>query len=330
MSDKIVTLSIGGGGKQTSSFIKDIILKNFNNDIIDNLGDPSHIKTDSLSAFTTDSFVIRPEFFNGGNIGKLSICGTVNDLAVSGARPEYLSFALVVAEGYSLNDLEKIVESAAEEAKKAGVKIVCGDTKVVERGGIDGVIINTCGVGRVIKNLNDYASIEVGDKVIITSDIARHGMAVMLGRGEFGFSGNIESDCACLNHMMEEVYPYNVKFSRDATRGGVAAVLNEIAEKSGKGFIIHEEDIPLRQDVAELCDTLGYDPLSVANEGAAVIIVSDDHHEKVLDIIRNTETGKNAKVIGSVTNNNKVILDTISGGKRHIDLPPGELLPRIC
>lgn len=330
MSEKVVTLSIGGGGKQTSSFIKDIILKHFDNEIIDNLGDASYIKTGVSSAFTTDSFVVRPEFFNGGNIGKLSVCGTVNDLAVSGAKPLYLSFALVVAEGYSLDKLEQIVESAAIEAKKAGVKIVCGDTKVVERGGVDGVIINTCGVGDVVKKLNNYVNVKTGDKVIVTSDIARHGMAIMLERGQFGFNGDIKSDCACLNHMMSNIYEYNIKFSRDATRGGVAAVLNEIAEKSGKGFIIDEENIPLRQDVAELCETLGYDPLSVANEGAAVIIVSEEDAEKVLDALHKSDTGKNAKIIGSVTDDARVVLNTISGGKRVVDLPPGELLPRIC
>lgn len=330
MDDKIVTLSIGGGGRQTSNFIKDIILKYFDNNILNNLGDASHIETSTNSAFTTDSFVIRPEFFNGGNIGKLSICGTVNDLAVSGAEPLYLSFALVVAEGYIYEKLEKIVQSAAEEAKKAGVKIVCGDTKVVERGGIDGVIINTCGVGRVIKNLNDFSAVKEGDKVIVTSDIARHGMAVMLERGQFGFAGSIASDCACLNNMMKAVYPYNVKFGRDATRGGLAAVLNEIAEQSGKGFLIDEEKIPLRQDVAELCDTLGFDPLSVANEGAAVIICGADDCYKVLAALKSVKEGERAAVIGEVTNDNKVVLNTISGGKRHIDLPPGELLPRIC
>lgn len=330
MEGKIVTLSIGGGGKQTSGFIKDIILKYFDNDILNNLGDASHVETSTNTAFTTDSFVIRPEFFNGGNIGKLSVCGTVNDLSVSGAEPLYISFALVVAEGYSYERLEKIVKSAAEEAKKAGVKIVCGDTKVVECGGIDGVIINTSGIGRVVKNLNDFGAIEAGDKVIVTSDIARHGMAVMLERGQFGFAGNIASDCACLNKMMQAVYPYNVKFGRDATRGGIAAVLNEIAEKSGKGFLIKEEDIPLRPDVAELCDTLGFDPLSVANEGAAVIICSSEDSQKVLDMLQSTTEGERAAIIGTVTDENKVILDTYSGGRRHIDLPPGELLPRIC
>ncbi|MDE7034540.1 MAG: hydrogenase expression/formation protein HypE [Mucispirillum sp.] len=330
MDDKIVTLSIGGGGRQTSNFIKDIILKYFDNEILSNLGDASHVETSTNTAFTTDSFVIRPEFFNGGNIGKLAICGTVNDLSVSGAEPLYLSFALVVSEGYSYDKLEKIVKSAAVEAKKAGVKIVCGDTKVVERGGIDGIIINTCGLGRVIKNLNDFSAVKEGDKVIVTSDIARHGMAVMLERGQFGFAGGIESDCACLNHMMKAVYPYNVKFGRDATRGGLAAVLNEIAEQSCKGFLIDEEKIPLRQDTAELCDTLGFDPLSVANEGAAVIICGAEDCEKVLAALKSVKEGERATVIGEVTNDNKVVLNTISGGKRHIDLPPGELLPRIC
>lgn len=235
-----------------------------------------------------------------------------------------------MAEGYSYRKLEKIVQSAAVEAKKAGVKIVCGDTKVIERGGINGVIINTCGVGKVIKNLNDFSAVKEGDKVIVTSDIARHGMAVMLERGQFGFAGSIESDCACLNYMMKAVYPYNVKFGRDATRGGLAAVLNEIAEQSGKGFLIDEEKIPLRQDTAELCDTLGFDPLSVANEGVAVIICGAEDCEKVLAALKSVKEGERAAVIGEVTNDNKVVLNTISGGKRHIDLPPGELLPRIC
>lgn len=330
MDSKVVTLSIGGGGKQTSGFIKDIILKYFNNDIINTLGDASYINTNELCSFTTDSFVIRPEFFTGGNIGKLSVCGTVNDLCVSGAEPEYLSFALVVPEGYSLSKLEEIVKSAAEMAEKAGVKIVCGDTKVIEKDGLDGIIINTAGVGRVVKKLNDYTTIQAGDKVIVTSDIARHGMSIMLERGDFGFSGSIESDCACLNKMMSKVYEYNVKFGRDATRGGLAAVLNEISEHSGKGFLINEEDIPLREDVAELCDVLGFDPLSVANEGAAVLVVSSEDCEKVLENLKSTEEGARSAVIGEVTESGRVILNTISGGQRPVDMPPGELLPRIC
>lgn len=330
MKNNVVTLSMGGGGKQTSNFIKDTILKYFDNDILNNLGDSSYINVATDIAMTTDSFVIKPEFFNGGNIGKLSICGTVNDLAVSGAEPLYLSFSLIIAEGYSYEKLENIIKSASEEAKKSGVKIVCGDTKVVEYGGIDGIVINTCGIGKIVKKLNDFSSIKEDDKVIITSDIARHGMSIMLERGQFEFSGNIESDCTCLNNMMQSIYKYNIKFSRDATRGGLAAVLNEIAEKSGKGFVIDEENIPLRNDVTELCDVLGFDPLSVANEGVAVIICSNEDSIKVLNAIKSTKEGERAAIVGSVVNNNRVILNTTSGGKRYIDLPPGELLPRIC
>lgn len=330
MSEKLVTMSLGGGGKQTADFIKNVIIKNFSNDIISVMADAAHLGTSCRSAFTTDSFVVKPEFFNGGNIGKLAICGTVNDLAVSGAKPEYLSFAVIVAEGYSLEKLTEIIISAAETAKEAGVKIVCGDTKVVERGSLDGVILNTAGVGRVIKNLNDYSAVSAGDKVIITSDIARHGVSVLLARGELGFSGTVESDCAPLNKMLEKIYGFDVKFARDATRGGVAAVLNEIAEKSGFGFEINEEDLPMREDVAGLCEILGLDPLSVANEGAAVIVVSEKDCELVLDCLLQTHYGKRAAVVGTVTGSGKVILKTRAGGARYIDMPPGELLPRIC
>ncbi len=330
MSEKLVSLSLGGGGKQTSDFIKDVIIKNFSNDIIANMGDAAHIVTSENSAFTTDSFVVKPEFFNGGDIGKLSICGTVNDLAVSGAKAEYISFSLIVAEGYPLDKLEKIIVSAAKTAFTACVKIVCGDTKVVERGSLDGVILNTSGIGRVVKNLNNFSAIKAGDKVIITSDIARHGISVMIARGNLGFDGNITSDCATLNKMLESVYAFDVKFARDATRGGLAAVLNEITEKSNLGFLIEEKDIPLQVDVADLCDILGLDPLSVANEGAAVIIVSENDASKVLDTLKQSPYGKNAAVIGTVTDKAKVVLKTKIGGTRYVDMPPGELLPRIC
>lgn len=330
MSEKLVTMSLGGGGKQTSDFIKDVIIKNFSNDIISVMADAAHVDASSRSAFTTDSFVVKPEFFDGGNIGKLAVCGTVNDLAVSGAKPEYLSFALIVAEGYPLDKLEKIIISAAETAKEAGVRIVCGDTKVVERGGLNGVILNTAGLGRVIKNLNDYSAVSAGDKVIITSDIARHGMSVMLARGDLGFSGSVASDCAPLNGMLERIYAFDVKFARDATRGGLAAVLNEISEKSGLGFDINEESLPVRRDVAELCEILGFDPLSVANEGAAVLVVSEKDCPKVMDCITQIPYGERAAVIGAVTDSGRVVLKTRIGGKRYVDMPPGELLPRIC
>ena len=330
MSDEFVTLSLGGGGKQTADFIKETILKNFDNEIIARMGDAAHIILSEKCAFTTDSFVIKPEFFSGGNIGKLSICGTVNDLAVSGAIPKYLSFALVVAEGYSFDKLKEIIISAGEEALKSGVKIVCGDTKVMERGALDGVIINTAGVGILVKDLNDFSKVATGDKVIITSDIARHGMAIMLDRGRLGFSGSIESDCRCLNIMLEKIYPYDIKFIRDATRGGVAAVLNEIAEKSGKGFIIDEAKLPIEQNVLELCETLGFDPLSVANEGAALIVAAEKDCEKLIKILHNDPFGKKAAIIGEVVSGGKVVMKTKIGGMRYVEFPPGEILPRIC
>ena len=330
MSEKLVSLSLGGGGKQTSDFIKNVIIKNFSNDIILNMGDSAHISTSLNSAFTTDSFVVKPEFFKGGNIGKLSICGTVNDLAVSGAKAEYISFSLIVAEGYPLDKLEQIIVSAAETAKVAGVKIVCGDTKVVERNSLDGVVLNTAGVGSVIKNLNNYSSINVGDNVIITSDIARHGISVMVERGSLGFDSNIESDCAPLNKMLESIYAFDIKFARDATRGGLAAVLNEITEKSSVGFVIEEEKLPIQNDVADLCDILGLDPLTVANEGVAVIIASSVDTPKVIDTLTKSPYGKNSCVIGSVTDKARVVLKTKIGGSRYVDMPPGELLPRIC
>lgn len=335
-----ITLSVGGGGKDTNSFIKDIILKNFDNEILANMGDASILcledfKSESgILSYTTDSFVINPNFFNGGNIGKLSICGTVNDLAVSGAIPLYLTFALIIPEGYKLDDLKKIVESAAMEAKKAGVKIVAGDTKVVDRNSLDSVIINTSGVGRIVKNLNDFMQISESDDIILTSDIARHGMSIMLSRQDYGFQGEIESDCATLNRMLESVYKYDVKFMRDATRGGVAAVLNEIAEKTGLGFLVRESDLPLMENVSMVCDTLGFDPLTVANEGVAVIICNKSDSTKVISELQKFETGKNAAIIGKVMKDNeiknRVVLETFAGGRRLIDMPPGELLPRIC
>ncbi len=330
MAENVVKLSLGGGGKQMSDFIKHVILKNFDNDIIANMGDASLIKTSNLCAFSTDSFVIKPDFFVGGDIGKLAVCGTVNDLAVSGAIPKYLSFSVIVAEGYPLDKLEQIIISAGKTAKEAGVMIVCGDTKVVEREALDGIVINTAGVGDIVKHLNDFTQINEGDKIIVTSDIARHGMSIMLSRGNLGFVGNIESDCACLNKMLSSAYDMDVKFMRDATRGGLAAVLNEVVESSGLGVEIEEELIPIREDVAEFAETLGFDPLSVANEGLAVIIASKEDAGKVLSTIKNNELGNNAAIIGTITSSKKVVLKTIIGGHRYVEMPPGELLPRIC
>ncbi|QAR32373.1 hydrogenase expression/formation protein HypE [Geovibrio thiophilus] len=327
---KKIGLAEGGGGSATNKFIKELFISRLGNDASEKMPDAAHVETDGRTAFTTDGFVVRPEFFPGGNIGKLAVCGTVNDLAVSGAKAEYLSLGVIIPEGYEAERLEKIVDAIAETAKRAGVKIVCGDTKVVEKGAVDGLFINTAGIGRVVNDWTVFENIKDGDAVILTSDMARHGMSVLLARGELGFEGNIESDCAPLNKMLEALHEYDVHFCRDATRGGVAAVLNEIADGAKKGFLIHEADLPLRQDVGNLCEILGFDPLSVANEGLAVILVSASDASHVIEKLKNFEEGRNACVVGFVNGAGRVILETAVGGRRVVDMPAGELLPRIC
>jgi hydrogenase expression/formation protein HypE len=324
-----VTMSVGSGGSASRSFVSDIIFSRLGNEHLLKASDAALLDTTSKTAFTTDSYVVRPEFFPGGNIGKIAVCGTMNDLLVSGAVPQYLSFGLIIPEGYPVADLERVIDSMAEECKKAGVNIVCGDTKVVDKGGCDGLMINTSGIGRSVKDYTDHGRIAEGDVVILTSDIARHGMSVMLARGELGFDGEVLSDCACLVDVFSAVADMDVKFARDATRGGVAAVLNEIAADGGKGFLIKETDLPMDENVGYLCDMLGFDPLAVANEGLAVIIISEKDAEKALENIKNCENGKRAAIVGRVEGKG-VVLETAIGGKRHIEMPAGELLPRIC
>jgi hydrogenase expression/formation protein HypE len=327
---KRIRLAEGGGGSATNSFIKELFISRLGNEFSDKMPDAAHVPLTGMAAFTTDSFVVRPEFFNGGDIGKLAVCGTVNDLAVSGAVPLYLSLGIIIPEGYEADKLERVVDSIASAALEAGVKIVCGDTKVVEKGAADGLFINTSGIGSVVKDLTDFEAIKDGDSVILTSDIARHGMSVLLERGGLGFEGEISSDCAPLNKMLESVYEYDVHFCRDATRGGVAAVLNEIAEGCGKGFHIREDCLPIKKEVGNLCEILGFDPLSVANEGLAVIIVSSQDTPYILEKLKSYSAGSDASAIGFVNNEKRVILETVIGGKRVVDMPAGELLPRIC
>ncbi|PLX65960.1 MAG: hydrogenase expression/formation protein HypE [Denitrovibrio sp.] len=322
-------MSVGSGGSSSRSFISEIIFSRLGNSYLERASDAAIVPTGLKTAFTTDSYVVRPEFFPGGNIGKIAVCWTINDLLVSGAKPLFLSFGLIMPEGYPVNDLERVIDSMAYECEKAGVQIVCGDTKVVEKDGVDGLIINTSGIGESINNYTEYDNIKDGDVVILTSDIARHGMSVMLARGELVFDGQVESDCACLVDLFESVRGFDVKFARDATRGGVAAVLNEINTDSGRGFFIKEADIPMDENVGYLCDMLGFDPLAVANEGLAVIIVSEADSAGALAKIRASKNGERAKIVGHVEGKG-VVLETLIGGKRHIEMPSGELLPRIC
>lgn len=325
-----ITMSIGSGGKDTNDFIKNLILLELGNDKLNNMGDAAYLNMSKEISFTTDSFVVYPEFFAGGDIGKLAVYGTCNDLAVSGAIPKYISLSFIIPEGYEIETLVKIVRSIKCAALDVGVDIVCGDTKVIERDSLKGLIINTAGVGELKEKLNIYDNIKIGDKVIITSDIARHGVSVMSARGSLGVDLDIKSDCGNLYDIFKTAGYDGISFARDATRGGVAAVLHEIMDQSGKGFLIDEDKIPINNQVKYLCELLGFDPLSIANEGVAIILVRQNLVLDILCKIKKSKIAKCAAIIGKVTENKELIMNTEIGGKRFIEMPVGELLPRIC
>jgi len=335
MSDKI-TLSHGSGGVQTNKLINEVFFKYFNNDILNQMNDAAQIDIDFKKlAFTTDSFVVNPIFFNGGNIGKLAVCGTVNDLAVSGAKPLYLTSAFIIEEGFSIEKLEEIVKSMAEEARIAGVKIVAGDTKVVEKGNVDGIYINTSGIGEIYENVNiNCANARPGDVIIVNGTLGDHGMTIMCERNKLGLEGNLKSDCASLNSLVDtmlEAYD-GIHVIRDATRGGIAAVLNEISEFSNVTIALDENAIPLKEEVKGATEMLGLDPLYIANEGKLCVFVPEAYAQKVLSAMRMHPHGLQAAIIGKVTEEmgQKVYLNTVVGGKRLVDMPSGIQLPRIC
>ncbi len=336
--DKNILLGHGSGGRLSHDLIKEMFVKYFSNDILDEQTDAAVVKinSDQLS-FTTDSFVVDPIFFPGGDIGKLAIAGTVNDVAVSGAKPLYLSTSFIIEEGLALKDLETIVRTMAAEAKKAGVKIVTGDTKVVDRGKCDKVFINTTGVGELPEkyiHIGSGRNIQAGDKIIVNGTIADHGMCIMAAREEISFSTDIKSDCACLNHLIKDALNVsgNIRFMRDATRGGLATVLCELAEDKGFGIEINEDELPVNENVRGMCELLGFDPMYVANEGKVVMIVANEEAENVLEALRKNELGKEAAIIGEVVDEHKgkAWLTTGIGGRRIIDMLAGEQLPRIC
>lgn len=333
--EEIILLSHGSGGKQTNSLIKELFGRYFNNDILNKMNDAAHLtlKRNKI-AFTTDSFVVKPLFFNGGDIGKLAVCGTVNDLAVSGAKPGYLTAAFIIEEGFLIKDLEKIVKSMAEEAIKSEVLIAAGDTKVVEKGSCDGIFINTTGIGEFYEGVNIDASNAVpGDVVIVNGPVGNHGVTILCERGGVDISGNLKSDCAPLNFLIADVLKVcpEVHVMRDATRGGIAAVLNEIAGESSVDIEIKEASIPVLEEVKGVCELLGIDPLYSANEGIVCIFVPEEFGEDILQIMRRNPLGKDSTVIGRITEGNgKVYTRTITGGRRIVDMPQGEQLPRIC
>ncbi len=329
MEDKI-TLGHGSGGLLTEELIKKIFLKNFRESELNKLNDAAFIDKDFV--FTTDSFVVSPLFFPGGDIGKLAVFGTCNDLVVMKAKPLFLSLAFIIEEGFKLKVLEKIVKSAQEAALKTGVKIVTGDTKVVPKGKADGLFITSSGVGKVITKTNHKP--KTGDLILVSRSIAEHGLSIISARDDFEIESNIKSDCTSLYPLISQMLKVTsrIPFIRDATRGGVAMVLNELAEKFNIGIEIDEEKIPIKKEVLAFCDLLGFDPLTLANEGTFIAIVPQEKSQEILKVLKKNQEAKNASLIGRVTSNykGKVILNTKIGGQRIVDKPPGEILPRIC
>jgi len=333
-----ILLSHGSGGKRSRELIENLFFNYFNNEILNTGSDSSILNIDSKNlAFTTDSFVVDPLFFPDANIGKLAICGTVNDLAVSGAIPKYLSVGFIIEEGLDFSILEQVVKSMAEAAKQANIKIVTGDTKVVNQGKCDKLFINTTGIGKLeskFKHISSGERIQAGDKILINGFIADHGSAVMSARNELKVHADVLSDCAPLNHLVQEALAIseNIRFMRDATRGGLATVLAEIVQEKKFGIFLNEEKIPIRESVRGMCEFFGFDPLYVANEGKVVMIVPENDAESVLDTLQKNKFGKEAQIIGEVVDNypGKVVMKTQIGGKRIIDMLLGDQLPRIC
>jgi hydrogenase expression/formation protein HypE len=331
-----ILLDHGSGGKISHSLITDIMLPIFNNPILSQLNDGAIFDIEGKRlAFSTDTYVVDPIFFPGGNIGTLSINGTVNDIAMCGATPLFLSAGLIIEEGFSLADLKTILQEMSIAAEKAGVKVVTGDTKVVPKGAADKIFINTSGIGIIPKNM-DIASHRArpGDKIILSGSIADHGITILTQREGMTFDSSVASDTAPLNHMVKNMLSVckNIHVLRDPTRGGIGTALNEIAIKSEIGIKIYEEKIPVKNEVAAICELLGFDPIYIANEGKLLAFVPPDHVEKVLDVIRENRFGREACIIGEVVEDNprKVFMQTRIGGTRIVDMLTGEQLPRIC
>lgn len=336
MDDKIL-LSHGSGGLKSYQLIRDLFYRKWENDLLITGYDAAVLSIPSEAvAFTTDAFVVDPIFFPGGDIGKLAICGTVNDLAVMGAVPRYLAISLIIEEGFSQGLLEKIADSIAKEAIKAEVKIVTGDTKVVDRGKCDKIFITTTGIGEFIANLRPPSpeKIRPGDKILINGGIAEHGMAVLAARENLPVNSNIHSDCASLNHLIASVSGKEnaIKFMRDATRGGLATVLCELAELANLAIEVSEDKIPVDESVRGFCELLGFDPLYVANEGKVCMVVARDQADEVLNILQHDPLGQYAAIIGEVVESNatRVVMETAIGGKRIVSMLEGGQLPRIC
>jgi len=334
LEDKILLIH-GSGGKLAHELVERSFLGAFNNPFLAKLDDSAVFDLSGRLAFTTDSYVISPIFFPGGDIGKLAVCGTVNDLSMSGAKPLYLSLAFIIEEGLLLSELTRIVDSIQRTAQEARVRIVTGDTKVVHRGSADRLFINTAGVGIIPEGVDISGSnAQPEDKVILNGPIGDHGIAVLSKREGLSFSTQLESDCAPLGNLVAEMLEASpdIHCFRDPTRGGLATTLNELAKQSKVGIRIEEDKIPIREEVLGACEMLGLDPLYVANEGKLVAIVPDKDADKVLKAMQGNRYGKEAAVIGEVTAEHpgRVIMKTSLGSSRIVDMLVGDPLPRIC
>ena len=331
-----VLLAHGGGGRLTHELIDRVFLPRLGSPALREQGDSAVLPLGgSRIAMTTDSYVVRPLFFPGGDIGRIAVCGTVNDLAVAGARPLYIAAAFIVEEGLPVETLRAVADSMRDAAAEAGVEIVTGDTKVVERGSADGLFITTSGVGIVPPGVEIAASrARPGDRIIVSGTIGDHGIAVASRRAGLEMEADVTSDVAPLNHLVAAMLETgaDVRAIRDATRGGVAAVLNEMAKASGVAMLVDESRVPIHGPVRAACDLLGFDPLYVANEGKFVAVVAPDAADRVVAALRQLRYGEEAAIIGEVKAEPKgrVLLRTGIGGTRIVAMPSGELLPRIC
>ncbi len=335
-NDRIL-LAHGGGGQLTDDLIRRHILPSLNNETLSELGDSAKLNVASNSlCFTTDSYVVKPLFFNGGDIGKLAVCGTINDLAVAGSRPVALSLSLIIEDGFEFKLLDKILASIGETARQNNVNIITGDTKTVEAGAADGIFINTAGIGVKLSSAEmGFDKIAAGDKIIINGTIGDHGMTIISQREDIKFQSQMQSDCAPLAGLTCELLENTsgIKFMRDPTRGGLAASLNEISSGCGLSIEICEVDIPIKPVVQAAADMLGFDVLTIANEGKFIAIVSPESADDCLRICKNHPLGKQAKVIGEVCRSSDVpLVELITqiGGKRIVQMPYGRELPRIC
>ncbi|CAM3723836.1 Hydrogenase isoenzymes formation protein HypE [Vibrio aerogenes CECT 7868] len=331
-NQNFIQLSHGGGGLETNQLIQHLFFRYFGNDILNRNEDAATLSFQGPVAMTTDSFTVSPLFFTGGNIGTLAVAGTCNDLAMVGAKPQYLSCSFMIEEGMALSELESVVASMSDTMNQTGSLIVCGDTKVVPKGAVDKLFINTTGVGEILRENISAHQIKPGDVILVSRDIGRHGACILAARESLRLEQPIESDCAVLWPVVEELLKQQVELHamRDATRGGLAAVLNEWCQTSGIQMALEESAIPVDDSVRGLCELFGFEPYDLANEGSFVLAVPERHAQKALDVLQQFHS--EAALIGQVSagTTNRPVLHSPWGSRRYLDFPAGELLPRIC